>query len=174
MDKYFKRKEKLVINDFKTAFNSYEKIVGKIINVRQWTVTLMSGLVLLSLTETIPVYKIILVAILIIISFLLLELRERSSMSFDKKEIVELEKIFMIKNDFIYKQKIYDYIFRDLKLEKLGRKSKFKHLLKSCRNIEVVFWYLTWFVLWVFIYNINIIANVPQNISNFFIFLFFK
>ena len=39
--KYFKRKENLVIKDFETAFKCYEKLLGKIANVRQWTVTVM-------------------------------------------------------------------------------------------------------------------------------------
>jgi hypothetical protein len=35
---YFKRKENLVIKDFESAFKRYDKLIGKIASIRQWTV----------------------------------------------------------------------------------------------------------------------------------------
>ena len=80
-----------------------------------------------------------------------IELRERSSIRFYKQEILQAERIFMLENEEEYQSKITTYVFRDLKLVSIGRKARLRHLVQSIRKPEVLFWYITWAVIWVVI-----------------------
>ena len=84
-----------------------------------------------------------------------IELRERSSMRFDKQEILQAKRIFMLENEEEDQNKITAYDFRDLKLVGIGRKAKLRYLLQSIWKPEVLFWYITWAVIWVVIYIIK-------------------
>lgn len=152
---YFKRKESLVINDFQTAFNCYDRLVGKIASLRQWTVTIMIAMIIYAFSNGDFLPNIIFPVLISLFTFLILELRERSSMRYNKQEILQTEIIFMLKNHDEYQQKIEDYIFRDLKLGRLGRKTKIMHLVQSLRKPEVIFWYSTWILIWVAVYIIK-------------------
>ena len=150
--KYFKRKENLVIKDFETAFKCYEKLLGKIANVRQWTVTVMVALIVFTLTnKEFSVRDIIATVLICFCAFLILELRERSSMKFDKSVILEMETIFMIQDNDEYESKINEFKFRDLRLTDIKRRQKCFHLLRSLLKTEVLFWYLTWMIIWIVI-----------------------
>ena len=150
--KYFKRKESLVIKDFETAFKCYEKLLGKIANIRQWTVTVMVALIVFTLTSKDFSLKDIIATVLICFcAFLILELRERSSMKFDKTVILEMERIFMIQDNDEYESKINDFKFRDLRLTDIKRRQKCFHLLRSLLKTEVLFWYVTWMIIWLVI-----------------------
>lgn len=153
---YLKRKENLVIMDFETAFRCYDKLVSKIANIRQWTITVMISLIVYTLANDNILPNIIFPVSICFFAFFILELRERSSMRFDKQEILEMERIFMLKNNEEYQEKIADYMFRDLKLGNLSRKYKLMHLIKSIRKPEVIFWYSTWILVW---FAIIIIKN---------------
>ena len=146
---YLKRKENLVIKDFETAFRCYDKLVSKIASIRQWTVTVMIALIVYTLANDNILPNILIPVVICFFAFLILELRERSSMRFDKQEILEMERIFMLKNNEEYQEEIAGYMFRDLKLCNLNRKSKLKHLIQSTRKTEVRFWYSTWIVVWI-------------------------
>lgn len=153
---YLKRKENLVIKDFETAFRCYDKLVSKIASIRQWTVTVMIALIVYTLANDNILPNIIIPVVICFFAFLILELRERSSMRFDKQEILEMERIFMLKNNEEYQEGIAGYMFRDLKLCNLHRKSKLIHLIQSARKPEVIFWYSTWILVW---FAIIIIKN---------------
>ena len=150
--KYLKRKENLVIKDFESAFKCYEKLLGKIANVRQWTVTVMVALIVFTLTSKDFSLKDIIATVLICFcAFLILELRERSSMKFDKTVILEMERIFMIQDNDDYETKINEFKFRDLRLVDIKRKQRCLHLLRSLKKPEVIFWYGTWVIIWLVI-----------------------
>jgi hypothetical protein len=152
---YFKRKENLVIKDFETAFKCYDKLVSKIASIRQWTVTIMVAMILYTFSNGNLLPNIIFPVFICFFAFLILELRERSSMRYDKQEILQTERIFMLENNEEYQKKIEEYIFRDLKLSRLGRKAKIMHLVQSMRKPEVIFWYFTWILIWSVIYIIK-------------------
>lgn len=150
--KYFKRKENLVIKDFESAFKCYEKLLGKIANIRQWTVTVMVALIVFTLTsKDFSLKDIIATVIICFCAFLILELRERSSMKFDKSVILEMERIFMIQDNDKYETEINEFKFRDLRLTDITRRKKCVHLLRSLFKTEVLFWYVTWMFIWLFI-----------------------
>jgi hypothetical protein len=152
---YFKRKENLVIKDFETAFKCYDKLVSKIASIRQWTVTIMVAMILYTFSDGNFLPNIIFPVFICFSAFLILELRERSSMRFDKQEILSTERIFMLEDNEEYQRKIHEYIFRDLKLGHLSRKSKLRHLIQSIRKPEVLFWYITWLIIWTVIFGIK-------------------
>ena len=154
-ENYFKRKENLVIKDFETAFKCYDKLIGKIASIRQWTVTIMVAMILYTFSDGNLIPNIIFPVIICSFAFLILELRERSSMRFDKQKILQAERIFMLENEEEYQSKITAYVFRDLKLVGIGRKARLRHLLQSIRKPEVLFWYITWAVIWVVIYLVK-------------------
>ena len=154
-DVYFKRKENLVIKDFETAFKCYDKLIGKIASIRQWNVTVMVAMIVFTLANNTPRPDMAIPVIIFFFATLALELRERSSMRFDKQQILELERIFMLKDQKEYEARIENYLFRDLVLRDLGRKSKVMHLIKSIGNNEVIFWYTIWIFIWVTIIAIK-------------------
>jgi len=150
MDEFFKRKECMVIKDFETAFKCYDKLVSKIIGIRQWTVTIMIALMLFTLREG-NINNVLFPVIVSFVVFLIMELRERSSMKFDKRQIINLENIFSLEDENEYMQKIKDYVFRDIYLSKLTKWTKIIHFLKSMKKSEVIIWYAMWLIIWGFI-----------------------
>ena len=142
---FIKRKETTVLKELDTAFSGYERLVRQVNLIRAWTVTLMvasvgflvSGKAISTLAVALPAFS-------TLIGFLILELRERSSMSFNKAEVLNIERIFMIENKEKYEQELQNYEYRDLRLNKLDRSEKVKHLVSSVKNVQVIFWYLFW------------------------------
>jgi hypothetical protein len=150
-DLFFKRKESLVIKDFETAFKCYEHLGNKVSTIRQWTVTLMIAMIGFSLIYHVSLFNMIFLSGACLASFLLCELRERSSMKYDKNEILLMEKMFMESDNEKYANGIISYKFRDLKLLELSRKEKCLHLWASLRKPIVAFWYTSWILVWVII-----------------------
>jgi hypothetical protein len=151
-DKFFMRKETLVMKDFDTAFSCYDKLVGKVMSIREWTVTVMIALIVFNLTYAdMELINTLITVAICMGAFLILELRERSSMKFDKAIILEMEQIFMNQDNNDYELKIKEFVFRDIRLCKLGRKAKIMHLIQSCKKPEVIVWYSTWVLIWVVI-----------------------
>lgn len=146
---YFERKEKLVFKEFETGFGNYQKLEGKVASLRQWTITINVGLVLYLLSNNHNLFTLFSVIFAFMSIILILELRERSSMKFDKDNILQLENIFNEKNYQKYKDSIEDYIFRDLRLSKLNARTKLKHYTKSIYKGEVIVWYGMWLFVWI-------------------------
>ena len=65
-------------------------------------------------------------------------------MSFNKSEVLNLERIFMEADVEKYNLLITDYVFRDLRLSNITRLQKLKHLALSTKNWTVVIWYAFW------------------------------
>jgi hypothetical protein len=86
------------------------------------------------------------VALFALFMFLLLELRERSSMRFNKKEVVEIQEIFMERDKGKYAERIDAYEFRDMRLNRLNRKEKLRHLIGSTKSGSVAVWYGFWII----------------------------
>lgn len=142
---FLKRKEQAVIKDLDTAFIGYQRLVTQVNSVRNWTVTIMAASVGILLTKnTIAPNAVVATALVALFSFMLLELRERSSMSFNKRDVLNLQRVFMEGHDDSYNQSIRDYEFRDLRLSRLARHEKIKHLLRSAQNWQVLVWYIFW------------------------------
>lgn len=160
---FFKRKESIVIKDFETAFKSYEHLSNKVTSLRQWTVTLSIAVMGFFLTNRVSVTNMIIISSSCFVSFLLFELRERSSMSFDKREILKFENIFMEENNDKYIKSIIDYKFRDLLLDGLCEKEKRKHLKQSLKKPIVYIWYSLWFSIWVIIVGTTTLKTININ-----------
>lgn len=146
---YLERKEKLVYKEFETGFGNYQKLEGKVASLRQWTITINVGLVLYLLSNNHNLLTLFSVIFVFMSIILILELRERSSMKFDKDNILLLENIFNEKNYQKYKDSIDVYIFRDLRLSKLNARTKLKHYTKSLYKGEVIVWYGMWLFVWI-------------------------
>lgn len=130
------------MKDLDTAFSGYDRLVRQVNRIRTWTVTLLFAAVGIVVTGNAPSnISITAPAFVGMIGFLVLELRERSSLLFNKNEVLNLERIFMISDNLVYEKEIWEYEFRDLRLAKLDRKQKLAHLLKASKNIQVLFWY---------------------------------
>jgi hypothetical protein len=147
-DLYLKRKESAVLKDFETAFGGYQRLVTQVNSVRNWTVTFMSASLALVLTNQSanPLF-IAMIALIALFAFSLLEMRERSSMAFNKTEVLDIEKILMEKDQSKYGTLIDRYEFRDLRLARITRKEKLRHLMVSTRSWTVVVWYGFWLAL---------------------------
>lgn len=138
----------MVFKDFETAFTVYGNTLMKIANIRQWTVTIMVGLLVVLFTSIVNLSQILIAAAFCLFSFLVLELRERSSLKYNKKQVLYLEDIFQIKDEAKYREKIESYVFRDLKLKSYGRRKKIKHLFRSLKDIELIIWTVFWIAVW--------------------------
>ena len=147
-NEFQKRKETMVFKDFETAFTVYGNTLMKIANIRQWTVTIMVGLLVVLFTTTANLIQIMIAAAFCLIAFLVLELRERSSLKYNKKQVLYLEEIFQIKDETLYKEKIESYVFRDIKLNEYGRRKKIKHLFRSLKDMELIVWVIFWIIVW--------------------------
>jgi hypothetical protein len=145
---YLKRKESAVLKDLESAFAGYQRLITQVNSVRTWTVTLMSASLALVLTsQTANPFYIAVIALIAIFAFSLLELRERSSMAFNKAEVLKIEQILMERDQKKYESLIVQYEFRDLRLVRLSRKEKLRHLVASARSWTVIIWYGFWFQL---------------------------
>ena len=145
---YLKRKEAAVLKDLEHAFSGYHRLITQVNSIRTWTVTLMSASLALVLTsQSANSLFIVMIALIAMFAFSVLELRERSSMAFNKGEVLSLEKILMETDQKKYETLIYQYEFRDLRLTRLTRKEKLKHLIASARSWTVFVWYGFWLLL---------------------------
>lgn len=135
----------MVIKDLETAFAGYQRLVTQVNSIRTWTVTIMSASIALTLTNNAIVPGAVIgTAFVALAAFALLELRERSSMSFNKNEVVNLERIFMIRDVVVYNSEIDQYVFRDIRLGRIARREKVRHLVRSTKNWNIVLWYGFW------------------------------
>lgn len=158
-NEYYKRKEIMVFKDFETAFTVYGNTLMKIANIRQWTVTIMVGLLVVLFTAIVDINQILIAVVFCLLAFLILELRERSSLKYNKKQVLYLETIFQIKDEAEYKKKIETYVFRDLKLRGYGRRKKIMHLFRSLKDIEFLVWMAFWVIVWTVFYFVKILCN---------------
>ncbi|MEI6556185.1 MAG: hypothetical protein WCL70_11395 [Paludibacter sp.] len=147
-DLFFERKEMLVFKEFDTGFASYQKLEGKVASLRQWTITINVGFVLYLLSNNHNFKTMVAIIFIFMLIILILELRERSSMRFDKENILKLEKLFNEQNYSIYKTEIEKYTFRDLRLSNFSAKTKLRHYSKSMYKGEVIVWYGMWLLVW--------------------------
>jgi len=145
----FERKEKLVIKEFDSGFSNYQKLEGKVANLRQWTITLNVAFVLYTIERCTTIFPVLIVVSLFMLIILIHELRERASMKFDKQNILLIEQIFDTHDQEKYENKIVNYKFRDQVISGLNAKTKLKHYLESIHKGEVIVWYGMWVVVWV-------------------------
>ena len=148
-DFYFKRKEKFVEKEFDTGFSSYQRNECKVSNLRQWTVTINVGFVLYVITNNNNMLLLTIVVLVFMLILLLLELRTRSSMMFDKTNILDLERLIDEKNYDLYYKSILDYRFRDDRLRDLTAFTKLKHYLNAFKKAELIVWYGMWAIIWI-------------------------
>jgi hypothetical protein len=145
---FISRKEKAIVEDLKTAFSGYERLVRQVNEIRRWIVTIQVAALGLLLSGALQRASVVLFpATLALVAFMLLELRERSSMRFNKKEVLTIEEILMLKNRAEYNKSVEEYRFRDLRLAKLDRALKLTHLVASLFDLSVVLWYGFWAAL---------------------------
>lgn len=154
---YLMRKEKMVLKDFDTAFNCYDHLNKKIISLRQWEVTIMIALMVLFMSNNISC-----IAIFILVSIAgslisILELRELGSMQYDKKQILYLEKIFSNPNVDEYWDAVYNYEFRDLRLNKMKFTRKILQSIKCLQKPDFIFWRLVWISIWIVLICLKLI-----------------
>lgn len=154
---YLMRKEKMVLKDFDTAFNCYDHLNKKIISLRQWEVTIMIALMVLFMSNNISC-----IAIFILVSIAgslisILELRELGSMQYDKKQILYLEKMFSNPNVDEYWDAIYNYEFRDLRLNKMKFTRKILQSIKCLQKPDFIFWRLVWISIWIILICLKLI-----------------
>lgn len=151
---YFKRKDKLTIMNYETAFKCYEGLISKISSIRQWTITIMIALMIIILTNHISLSSIMVPVVISFSTLFILEVRARVSMSFNKDEILYLEKLFETTNGDEYKLKLKKYIFRDTRLvdiSKVGRIKQIKRFISPIKKAEVLIWYGAWVIIWLLI-----------------------
>lgn len=159
-DDYYKRKEEFLLKDLETAFSGYERLVRQVNSIRTWTVTIMVACIgfLITKYQTIPIYVVAVPAMITLLAFLILELRERSSMKFNKAEVIDIENLLMITDNEEFKKAIHEYIFRDLRLNKLDRGKKLGHLIDSLLNFQITYWYFFWIlVFWTLVVILNFV-----------------
>jgi hypothetical protein len=65
-------------------------------------------------------------------------------MRFNKKEVLSVERILMIRDPKEYTEAVSGYEFRDLRLERVDRATKLTHLVASFFDLNVAFWYVSW------------------------------
>lgn len=142
---FTKRKEIALFKDLDTAFSGYERLIRQVNLIKAWTVTIMVACVgFLVSGKAISTSSVLLPAFATLMGFLILELRERSSMSFNKLEVLNIQRILMIEDKRQYEKELREYEFRDLRLNKLERADKIKHFISSAKNVQVFFWYIFW------------------------------
>lgn len=156
---YFKRKDKLTIMNYETAFKCYDGLISKISSIRQWTITIMIALMIIILTNQVRLTSIMIPVIISLSTLLILELRARVSMNFNKNEILFLEKLFETSNEAEYKVKLKEYIFRDTRLvdiSKVGRVKQIRRFVRPVMKAEVLLWYGSWIIIWLLIVLLHI------------------
>ena len=147
-DYFIERKILYVDKEFETGFSSYQRVESKVTNLRQWTVTINIGLIIYMATYNNHITHLSIILLGCMIIFLLLELRARSSMAFDKKNILEIESICNEQKQSEYINRIINYKFRDEKLKELTAVQKFKCYFGAIKKGEVIAWYSMWFYIW--------------------------
>lgn len=167
-NEFFKRKEKLLYKEFDTGFSNYQKLEGKVASIRQWTITLNVAFVIYTLERCDRLTPILIVALLIMLLIFLHELRTRTSMNFDKGNILHLENIFNTKDSDEYIKMVLEYKFRDEIISNLDAQSKLKHYRNALYKGELIVWYGAWFIVWsvmVFIKRWSTIFTTSININ---------
>ena len=150
-DPFIERKEKAVIEDLKTAFSGYERLIRQVNLIRAWTVGLMVAALSWLVSGRPPSTVLVFIpAGVALFAFLVLELRERSSLKFNKSDVLRVEEILMLQDQTDYEQRLRDYEFRDIRLSKLTRADKIGHMLDSLFSPQIIFWYGFWLVILVF------------------------
>jgi hypothetical protein len=145
---YIARKERAIADDLKTAFSCNDRLIRHLGEIRRWTVTVEVAALGVALSGKLATLTVIMtVAVLSLLSFLILELRERSSMRFNKGEVLRVEQIFMIKDPAEYARQVQEFEFRDLRLSKFDRATKLNHLFASVFDLNIGLWYGFWFGL---------------------------
>lgn len=183
-DFFIERKIRYVDKEFETGFNSYQRVEAKVATLHQWTVTINLGFIIYMATYNNHLTHLSIILMGCMIIFLLLELRARSSMAFDKTNILEIEDICNEKTRSKYIKRIQEYKFREEKLKELIACQKFKCYFCSVKKGEVIVWYSMWFLIWVififlmrhswFVKNIWIVAPIALAFFVFYIFLICK
>lgn len=144
---YLERKHNALVADLESAFAGYERLVGQVNSVRNWTIGVMVASMGWFLSGTNPDPILILtLSGFALCGLLILELRERSSMDFNKSEVLAIQKMLMIEDPSEYNQLLREYVFRDLRLSQLTRRKKMKHLVRSALQPQVLFWYGFWVI----------------------------
>jgi hypothetical protein len=147
-DPYIARKEKALMTDLETAFSGYERLVRQVNLVRAWTVAIMvAALGWIVSREASTPHLVLYPASAALFAFLILELRERSSMRFNKSEVLKVQNILMIEDLVKYETELRAYKFRDLRLAELSRADKLGHLVDSAFNPQVFVWYGFWILV---------------------------
>ena len=154
---YLMRKEKMVLKDFDTAFNCYDHLNKKIISLRQWEVTIMIALMVLFMSNNISCIVIFILVSIAGSLISILELRELGSMQYDKKQILYLEKMFSNPNVDEYWDAIYNYEFRDLRLNKMKFTRKILQSIKCLQKPDFIFWRLVWISIWIILICLKLI-----------------
>ena len=145
---FVERKEKAIAEDLKTAFSGYERLVRQVNDVRRWTVTIeVAALGLLISNRLAKPESALIPAAVALLAMMVLELRERSSMRFNKKNVLAIESILMVEDQEDYEWRVRNYQFRDLRLQELTRWKKLKHLIASLKDRNVWLWYGFWSLL---------------------------
>ncbi len=76
--------------------------------------------------------------------FFILELHERSSMKFNKKNVETIKSIQMIEDQAEYEKQVRKYVFRELELSQIKRGYKIGDLFESAFQPVVLYWYGLW------------------------------
>jgi hypothetical protein len=148
VDAFLERKERAVMADLSTAFSGYERLVRQVNLIRAWTVALMgASMGWIAVGRGPDPASVGLPAGVALLAFLVLELRERSSMRFNKAEVLALERMLMTDDQAQFEEELRAYEFRDLRLNRLPRLVKLRHLVRSVISPQVVFWYGFWVVM---------------------------
>jgi hypothetical protein len=144
-DPYIERKEKALLLDLETAFSGYDRLVRQVNLLRAWTVATMVATLgwIVSAKHPNP-HLILYPAGAALFAFAILDLRERSSMKFNKLEVLTVQQILMIEDATQFEKALRDYRFRDLRLSQLSRADKIGHLFESAFTPQVFFWYGFW------------------------------
>lgn len=158
-------KTELIYRDFDSLFSVYERETSIIFSFRGWTVTILTGYFgfLLIGNSSLSFWLIYLIPLFIITSFFLLEVAERSVMLKLLKEVRNIEKVFMEKDNNKLIKKIIEYEFRDLRDRKEGMKTKMKYFGKAIITPQVISWYL--FLILSTVIIIQLVLNLG-NISS--------
>ena len=162
-EEFLRRKEHAVIKDLESAFAGYSRLTTQVNSVRTWTVSLMAATSGFLLTRSTNDPTAVLVTALFALgAFMLLELRERSSMHFNKGEVLKIQSIFMVRDQARYNELIAAYEFRDLRMSKLTRSDKLIHLFRSAVSWQVCIWYGFWAAAVLLSYFVTYFRIVPR------------
>lgn len=142
-DKVLNFKTELIYRDFDSLFSVYERETSIVFSFRGWTITMLTAYFgfLIVINSSLSSWILYSIPLFIIISFLFLEVAERSVMLKLLKEVRSIEKIFMERNINKLEKKIIDYEFRDLRDAKEKMKIKIGYFAKAIATPQVISWY---------------------------------